>query len=150
MRMKCRAVGPLRLDDSFCQFINFETLSELRLSFSPVDFEPGFFSNMIIASSYNVTIFTEKLSGANPRKMIAESCRVCASSPRPDEEPWILNETDVEYVCSGAAILGCGGGGNPYIGKLRVLNVIEGGKYPTVVSHKWYDITLTFCKALNQ
>jgi len=32
-----------------------------------------------------------------------------------------LTEPDIEALAIGAAILGTGGGGNPYIGKLRCL-----------------------------
>ena len=39
-----------------------------------------------------------------------------------------LTETDIEALAIGAAILGTGGGGNPYIGKLRCLQELRRGK----------------------
>lgn len=45
--------------------------------------------------------------------------------------------TDIEYICEGAAILGCGGGGSPHTGKLRLMNLLNKRKRPTVVSHEW-------------
>lgn len=37
----------------------------------------------------------------------------------------ILNESDVDYIAVGAAILGAGGGGDPYIGKLMAKQAIR-------------------------
>jgi DUF917 family protein len=39
-----------------------------------------------------------------------------------------LTEPDIEALAIGAAILGTGGGGNPYIGKLRCLQQLRAGK----------------------
>jgi len=39
-----------------------------------------------------------------------------------------LTESDIEALAIGAAILGTGGGGNPYIGKLRCLQALRQGK----------------------
>ncbi|CAH1790677.1 unnamed protein product, partial [Owenia fusiformis] len=47
---------------------------------------------------------------------------------------WILNELDVECICIGAGILGCGGGGNPRIGKHRALEALKYGKLIRVIS----------------
>ncbi len=41
---------------------------------------------------------------------------------------WKLSKDDIEDIVVGAAILGTGGGGDPYIGKLMVLQVLEKGK----------------------
>lgn len=41
---------------------------------------------------------------------------------------WLLSEFDVECIAIGAGILGCGGGGSPYVGKLRTLNLLRMGK----------------------
>lgn len=46
---------------------------------------------------------------------------------------FILSKQDVEDLVVGAAILGTGGGGDPYIGKLMVLQAIERGKRIEVV-----------------
>ena len=38
---------------------------------------------------------------------------------------WILSPIDIECICIGAGILGCGGGGNPYLGKLGLLKSLQ-------------------------
>jgi DUF917 family protein len=40
---------------------------------------------------------------------------------------WELDRQDVEDLATGAAILGTGGGGDPYLGKLMALSVLEKG-----------------------
>jgi len=45
-----------------------------------------------------------------------------------------LTEADIEALAIGAAILGTGGGGNPYIGKLRCLQQLRAGKQLTLIS----------------
>ncbi len=40
---------------------------------------------------------------------------------------WKLNEADLEALAIGAAILGTGGGGNPYLGKLRARALLRQG-----------------------
>ncbi len=45
-----------------------------------------------------------------------------------------LNESDIEALAIGAAILGTGGGGNPYIGKLRCLQELRRGKRVRLMS----------------
>ncbi|CAH1790669.1 unnamed protein product, partial [Owenia fusiformis] len=47
---------------------------------------------------------------------------------------WVLSELDVECICIGAGILGCGGGGNPHMGKLRSLKALKDGKTIRVIS----------------
>ena len=46
---------------------------------------------------------------------------------------WILNTFDISCIAIGAGILGCGGGGNPYIGKLVALRQLRAGKEIRVV-----------------
>ncbi|HLB48270.1 MAG TPA: DUF917 domain-containing protein [Anaerolineales bacterium] len=41
---------------------------------------------------------------------------------------WFLSELDLEYVALGAAILGTGGGGNAYLGKLRAWEQLRAGR----------------------
>ena len=51
----------------------------------------------------------------------------------PASGDWILKEFDIECIAIGAGILGCGGGGSPYLGKLRVLELIRAGKETHVI-----------------
>ena len=47
---------------------------------------------------------------------------------------WVLSVHDVECLCTGAGILGCGGGGNPYLGELLAKKEISEGKEIKVVN----------------
>lgn len=44
-----------------------------------------------------------------------------------ENDLWILDERDIEALEVGAAIMGTGGGGNPYIGKLRAREALRNG-----------------------
>lgn len=47
---------------------------------------------------------------------------------------WNVTEDALESIAIGAGILGTGGGGNPYLGKLRVRTLMEAGRSVQVVS----------------
>lgn len=51
----------------------------------------------------------------------------------PASGDWILNKFDVECIAIGAGIMGCGGGGSPYIGRLRALEILDKGKEIRVI-----------------
>ncbi len=46
---------------------------------------------------------------------------------------WELTELDIEYIALGAGILGTGGGGNPYLGKLRAWQQLRAGRRIRVI-----------------
>ena len=46
----------------------------------------------------------------------------------------MLTVHDVEYLCTGAGILGCGGGGSPYLGGMLVKKEISEGKEIKIVN----------------
>jgi hypothetical protein len=46
---------------------------------------------------------------------------------------WLLNEYDVDCIATGAGILGCGGGGNPYLGKLSAVLALKSGQEMRVI-----------------
>lgn len=46
---------------------------------------------------------------------------------------WFLSERDIDYIALGAAILGTGGGGNVYIGKLRVREQLRAGRQIQII-----------------
>ena len=52
----------------------------------------------------------------------------------PSTGEWILSEWDVECIAVGNGILGCGGGGSPYLGKLMTLKRLKEGKQIRVVT----------------
>lgn len=41
---------------------------------------------------------------------------------------WILSPLDIECISIGAGILGCGGGGDPNVGRVIALRLQEQGK----------------------
>ena len=47
---------------------------------------------------------------------------------------WVLTAQDIECLCIGAGILGCGGGGSPYFGELLAKKEINNGKEIKVVN----------------
>ena len=47
---------------------------------------------------------------------------------------WELSHYDIEAISIGAGILGTGGGGSPYIGKLRCQRVLADGRKIRVVT----------------
>jgi DUF917 family protein len=49
---------------------------------------------------------------------------------------WKLDAQDIEDLATGAAILGTGGGGDPYLGKLMALSVLDKGMEINVISPK--------------
>ncbi len=52
---------------------------------------------------------------------------------------WILHREDIENIALGAAVLGTGGGGDPYLGKLMALQALEKGKKIVLVDPKDVD-----------
>lgn len=47
---------------------------------------------------------------------------------------WQITHDDVESIAIGAGILGTGGGGNPYLGKIHLQSLLAEGYVPTVIS----------------
>ncbi len=47
---------------------------------------------------------------------------------------WRISEDDLESIAIGAGILGTGGGGNPYLGKIRMREHVRAGRTATVVA----------------
>ena len=65
--------------------------------------------------------------GSEPRRAGSDGPRVAAAD---DARPgrWRVTEDDLDAIEIGAAILGTGGGGNPYIGKLRCRQELRRGR----------------------
>lgn len=47
---------------------------------------------------------------------------------------WYITHDDVESISIGAGILGTGGGGSPYLGKIHMQSLLAEGKIPVVIS----------------
>ncbi|MGH9295977.1 MAG: DUF917 domain-containing protein, partial [Acidimicrobiales bacterium] len=64
---------------------------------------------------------------------------------------WEIQEDDLADIAAGAAILGAGGGGNPYIGRLRVRESLRAGSRITVVDPDELedDILVAVCGAMG-
>ena len=66
---------------------------------------------------------------------------------------WEVSEKDVECLAIGAGILGCGGGGDPYAGRLRALQQLQKGKKIKIINPCRYIVydahTNSLCN-LNQ
>ncbi|XP_046585197.1 uncharacterized protein LOC124292189 [Haliotis rubra] len=52
----------------------------------------------------------------------------------PETGMWSLSEWDIECIVVGAGIFGCGGGGNPHMGRLRALETLRSGKEIKVIT----------------
>ena len=51
----------------------------------------------------------------------------------PETGDWLLNKFDIECIAIGAGIMGCGGGGSPYLGRLKALELLKAGKEIRVI-----------------
>lgn len=73
------------------------------------------------------TTITDQRSQSEPAEHFPE--------PRidPGTGDWILSAFDVECIHIGAGIMGCGGGGSPYIGKLAALEALKAGQEIRVI-----------------
>lgn len=49
---------------------------------------------------------------------------------------WELSRFDVECLTLGVGVLGCGGGGSPYLGRLELLACMDEGYQPKVINPK--------------
>ena len=58
----------------------------------------------------------------------------------PAGEKWCLSAEDVECVAVGAGLLGCGGGGDPNVGRLVALRQLAQGRTITVINPLRYTV----------
>jgi len=59
---------------------------------------------------------------------------VVASADGCGSVEWKLNELDVECLALGAGILGCGGGGDPNLGRIMAINLLKEGKQVKILN----------------
>ena len=52
------------------------------------------------------------------------------------EGEWVLSTFDVECLTLGSGVLGCGGGGSPYLGRLELLTCMKEGFTPRIMNPK--------------
>ena len=72
-------------------------------------------------------------------KIVEDDCVYqCSPYNNGTSDEWILNAYDIEALAVGAGILGCGGGGSPYLAKLRAKHELEKGTQLKIVKESKY------------
>ncbi|XP_057316586.1 uncharacterized protein LOC130657611 [Hydractinia symbiolongicarpus] len=113
VRLHVKAVGDLELD-------NADNTNEVREEKAP---------SKLPATTFKVSQQEKKQrsvagKGEVELKDHVEVSNIPALTPAGE---WILNLWDVDCLAIGAGILGCGGGGSPYLGRLRLKRCVEKG-----------------------
>ena len=62
---------------------------------------------------------------------------------------WIISSHDVECISIGAGILGCGGGGDPNVGRAAAQQLLSEGKKICLKDPHKYDILSLFARACS-
>lgn len=63
---------------------------------------------------------------------------------------WTLTDTDVDFIGSGAYILGCGGGGDPHSSVIELMRMVKSGKKINIVTlDKFAEMTHGKGRAIN-
>lgn len=60
-------------------------------------------------------------------------------------EEWLLNEYDIEAICVGSGILGCGGGGSSYLARIRAKEFLKAGKSLRIVKASRFGVDPSQC-----
>ena len=58
---------------------------------------------------------------------------ILAYRPKIVESSWFLSELDLEFICTGTYIMGCGGGGDPHHNFLAIREMVRAGKTVRVI-----------------
>ncbi len=137
-RIKVKAVGDLEKhekvadDDESSEKARAEELKSMETLKSYVNTKS---INTNSAGINSIDFESESITGSHVDSQ-SEKTTIHMNPNRPviDENgEWILNERDVDCICIGAGIMGCGGGGSPYIGRLRLMEALKEGKKIRVV-----------------
>ena len=82
----------------------------------------------------------KEVSEEAPQSSAQDEDAIVFSDPYVDPATgdWILSKFDIECIAIGAGIVGCGGGGSPYLGRLRALKLIKNKKEIRVVHPNRY------------
>lgn len=136
VQFKVRAVGDLAVDSSAALRLNLEEFRSRK--------PPTFLATKSGMAAFPLTaawISTYFSDGANYRPAFLdrvsedhEQESASDHSPYDKTGEWTLNAYDVECVSIGAGILGCGGGGSPHAGKIRLLHLLDKGLKPRLVT----------------
>ncbi|RDD44862.1 Hydantoin utilization protein A [Trichoplax sp. H2] len=131
LRIKIKAVGDLLLTDTD-KLSNAQPTSEDEVA-TQIPYE--------IYDEIYKNLSTEKSASMKDSEMESE-LTMKPPTIDPSTGEWLLNEWDIECISIGAGILGCGGGGSPYIGRLRAKRALKEGKKIRVINaHRLGSIT---------
>ena len=112
-RIKLKVAGDLKVESDAEKYIVPESFYKQQMSY--------------------LGLQTEKQKVTNTGVILSEdktSSKLGIKTPTIDDETgeWLLSEYDVECICIGAGILGCGGGGSPHFGRILALRALRRGK----------------------
>ena len=120
VRVTCKAIGDL----------NLNTLAE---NIKQTD-QPSKIADIYIPQE-NIEPFIESTSAHEEQSMNYKESEIKFEiNPVNNRKEWILTEDDIEYIALGAGILGAGGGGSPYVGKIELIETIRKGNKIRVIS----------------
>ncbi|XP_071963196.1 uncharacterized protein [Antedon mediterranea] len=123
-----------------CTRIKVKAVGDLKLTQQSVDCSQSSIPFL------SCTVDDGKPAGSEPSKQILKNEQEKSvvtgvknedlSQPVVDKETgeWLLTEYDIECISVGAGILGCGGGGSPYLGRLRAQKLLKEGKKIRVIA----------------
>ena len=99
-------------------------------------------TSIFVHVSVEFSLFTTHLLDASQPKEVQHQSILSLQETEPDVDvdtgEWSLSCWDVECISIGAGILGCGGGGSPYLGKLSALQQLKEGKKIKVIAPERY------------
>ncbi|XP_013405324.1 uncharacterized protein LOC106170126 [Lingula anatina] len=98
-------------------------------------FEPG--GSLPVPPEIPGEVSEEQLRAEEQRLKDHTLTEVTAQQVPPTITPsgeWELSPWDIECISVGAGIMGCGGGGSPYLGRLRCLRALKEGKKIKIVT----------------
>jgi len=139
VRLKVRVIGDLEVTD---------TLEEIKINTADPKLE-----NLLIENRK----FPENSSGEEiSDESVEKEKETPVSITTPDTEclpvvrsgEWFISSWDAECLTIGAGVLGCGGGGSPYLGSIRLKQCIQQKSIPRVVHiDSLKDDDMVYCVA---
>eukprot|EP00794_Sanderia_malayensis_P007001 gene7000-7786_t len=128
-RIKVKAVGDLEVRECATVVENLLEENQPRIGTETVE-DDGLTSSISSRSSIDQSAHV-KDAQSDDEPQNSDSY----AQPHIDKETneWILDERDVDCLCTGAGIMGCGGGGSTYIGRLRLMELLRQGKKLRVI-----------------
>ncbi|PAA48519.1 hypothetical protein BOX15_Mlig028193g1 [Macrostomum lignano] len=86
------------------------------------------------ADGADASVLSEEESGTAAKQASRSTCvPVPAQREFDDQGDWLLSDYDTHCLSVGAGLIGCGGGGSPYVGRLMLNCLMENGHRPRIV-----------------